>query len=141
MLAAVAADGFRRLRDAFEAAIVNTQGDCILAIGQGYLRFASDHPGTFRLMFGSGLDRQAYPELQQEAQQAFAVLLDVAAGSGAALPREAALGAWSLVHGLSHLVVDNQLSRDLQEDALSGRLLERISKVFGLLDVPGHPPR
>jgi hypothetical protein len=104
----------------------------MLALGQGYLRFAVAHPGLFRLMFGSGLDRQSYPDLEQAAQDAFEVLQRATVDRGSPSPREAALGAWALVHGLSHLIVDNQLAQDLHEDAASGQLLERVAEVYGL---------
>ncbi|WP_230534454.1 TetR/AcrR family transcriptional regulator [Microvirga roseola] len=137
LLAAVAAHGFRQLRLAFEAAAAATPENRMLALGQGYLRFASAHPGLFRLMFGSGLDRQSHPELERAAQKAFGVLQRAALDGGSPSPRDAALGAWALVHGLSHLIVDNQLAQDLQEYAASGRLLERIAEVYGL-STPGE---
>ncbi|WP_246216108.1 TetR-like C-terminal domain-containing protein [Microvirga makkahensis] len=104
----------------------------MLALGQEYVRFALAHPGLFRLMFGSGLDRQSHPDLEQAAQDAFRVLQHATLDRGSPSPRDAALGAWALVHGLSHLIVDNQLNQDLQEDAASGRLLERIAAIYGL---------
>jgi AcrR family transcriptional regulator len=132
LLAAVAAHGFRQLRTRFEEALAATPENRMLALGQSYLRFASTHPGLFRLMFGSGLDRQSHPELEQAAQEAFGLLQRATLDSGSPSPRAAALGAWALVHGLSHLIVDNQFSPDLQEDAASGRLLERIAAIYGL---------
>ncbi|MXQ14865.1 TetR family transcriptional regulator [Microvirga makkahensis] len=131
LLAAVAAHGFRQLRLAFEASAV-TPENRMLALGQEYVRFALAHPGLFRLMFGSGLDRQSHPDLEQAAQDAFRVLQHATLDRGSPSPRDAALGAWALVHGLSHLIVDNQLNQDLQEDAASGRLLERIAAIYGL---------
>lgn len=131
LLAAVAAYGFRQLRIAFEEAAAAPENR-ILALGQGYVRFASAHPGLFRLMFGSGLDRQSHPDLAQAAQDAFGVLQRATLDRGSPSPRDAALGAWALVHGLSYLIVDNQLTQDLQEDAASGRLLERIAAIYGL---------
>jgi AcrR family transcriptional regulator len=132
LLAAVAAHGFRQLRIAFEEAAAAAPENRVLALGQGYVRFASAHPGLFRLMFGSGLDRQSHSELEQAAQEAFDVLQRATLDRGSPSPHDTALGAWALVHGLSHLVVDNQLTQDLQEDAANGRLLERIAEVYGL---------
>jgi AcrR family transcriptional regulator len=132
LLAAVAAHGFRQLQTTFEEASAATPENRMLALGQGYVRFAVAHPGLFRLMFGSGLDRQSHPELEQAAQEAFGVLQRATLDRGSPSPRDAALGAWALVHGLSHLIVDNQLTQDLQEDAASGRLLERIAAIYGL---------
>lgn len=132
LLAAVAADGFDRLRAALDdATAAAVQGDRLPALGQAYVRFATANPGLFRLMFGGGIGKDAHPDLQTAAQRAFAVLRTVAAGDGAASPREAAIGAWALVHGLAHLVVDGQLADDLREDAADGRLLEKITRAFG----------
>lgn len=132
LLAAVAAHGFRQLRTAFEEAAAATPDNRMLALGHEYVRFALAHPGLFRLMFGSGLDRQSHPTLDQAAQDAFGVLQRATLDRGSPSPRDAALGAWALVHGLSHLIVDNQLAQDLQEDAAGGRLLERIAAIYGL---------
>lgn len=114
LLAAVAAYGFRQLRAEFDEAATATSESRMLALGQGYLRFASAHPGLFRLMFGSGLDRHSHPDLQQAAQDAFDVLQLATLDRGSLSPRDAALGAWALVHGLSYLIVDNQLTQDVQ---------------------------
>ena len=131
LLAAVAAEGFNRLRTKFEEALAPVPDDRLLAIGQAYLRFAIENPGIFRLMFGAGLNRQTYPELGLAAEQAFEVLTRRTSVSGEELPQEIALGAWSLVHGLSHLLVEDQLGTNLKEDALSGRLLDRLTQSFG----------
>jgi AcrR family transcriptional regulator len=136
LLVAVAAHGFRQLRTTFEEAAAAKTENRVMALGQGYLRFASAHPGLFRLMFGSGLDRQSHPNLEQAAQEAFGFLQRATLDRGSPSPRDAALGAWALVHGLSHLIVDNQLTPDLQEDAASGRLLERIAAIYRM-----SPPR
>jgi len=132
LLAAVAAHGFRQLRTTFEEASAATLGNRMVALGQQYMRFASAHPGLFRLMFGSGLDRKSHPDLEQAAQEAFGVLERATVDRGSSSPRDAAIGAWALVHGLSCLIVDNQLAQDLQDDAASGRLLERIAAIYGL---------
>lgn len=132
LLAAVAAHGFRQLQTTFEEASAATPENRMLALGQGYVRFAVAHPGLFRLMFGSGLDRQSHPELEQAAREAFGVLQRATLDGGSPSPRDTALGAWALVHGLSHLIVDNQLTPDLHEDAASGRLLDRIAAIYGL---------
>jgi AcrR family transcriptional regulator len=132
LLAAVAAHGFRQLRSAFEEAAAATPENRMLALGQEYVRVALAHPGLFRLMFGSGLDRQSHPDLAQAAQDAFGVLQRATLNRGSPSPRDAALGAWALVHGLAHLIVDNQLTQDLREDAAGGQLLERIAEVYGL---------
>jgi hypothetical protein len=61
-------------------------------------------------------DKVAYPTLAEAAAEAFGLLVDVIAECQRAGkvkegdPKELALAAWSMVHGLSALVVDRQLS-------------------------------
>jgi hypothetical protein len=61
-------------------------------------------------------DKFAYPTLAEAAVEAFGLLVDVIAECQRAGkvkegdPKELALAAWSVVHGLSALVVDRQLS-------------------------------
>lgn len=131
LLAAVASRGFISLRDAFENA-ASMPGSFLLAVGQTYVRFALANPGLFRLMFGSGLDRRLYPEMAAAADSAFGVLLRATTERGSNAPEDAALGAWALAHGLAQLAAEHQFSDEQQEDAKSGKLLERISKVYGL---------
>jgi AcrR family transcriptional regulator len=107
LLASVAAEGFRELAAAMEGA---TRGATPLTrAGLAYIEFAHQNPGLFRLMFGPILaDRAKYPTLQTASARVEALLLSGVADLD---PRPlddnlAATAAWSLVHGLSHLVVD-----------------------------------
>lgn len=130
LLAAVAAHGFDELKAAFDVPAVAAVDDRLLALGEAYLHFAQTKPGLFKLMFGSGLDRKAHPDLDRAAQAAYAVLLGASGPQGQA-SREGALGAWAMVHGLAHLIVDDQLAPDLREDARQAVLLGKISKAYG----------
>lgn len=44
----------------------------------------------------------------------------------------AAIGAWALVHGLSHLVADRQLPRDLAADGKLDALIETVLAIYRL---------
>lgn len=132
LLAAVAEHGFGLLRSEFHAAQAAAHENQVVAIGNAYLSFALHHPNLFQLMFGSQIEWQAYPALGQAAEEAFGMLQAAIVAEGSSLPREAAIGAWALVHGLAHLTVDGRLAADLRDDAADGQLLERIAKVFGL---------
>lgn len=86
------------------------------AIGRGYVRYAVAHPGHFRVMFSSELHDDAAPELTAAGEPALRTLVDaVAAGQAEGLvgdgdPRALAVPAWSMVHGLSMLIIDRQLT-------------------------------
>lgn len=101
------------------------------AVGIGYLRFARDEPGLFRVAFGvpGGLDRAFVAEKAGPGGTSpFGLLagaLDDLVRVGA-LPAErrpaAELLAWSAVHGLAMLILEGPL-HDLDEEirVLAGR--------------------
>jgi AcrR family transcriptional regulator len=116
LLAAVAAEGFRE----FAAALAQggREGEPLSAMGAAYVDFALARPGMFRLMFSPLMaKRELYPELRDAADEAFAVLRR---GVQSQAPQAenfdaAAIAAWSLVHGLSHLILDGVLPRESAE--------------------------
>jgi AcrR family transcriptional regulator len=91
------------------------------AIGRAYIDFARREPGWFRTAFSSARAHTAAaePELGDEVSP-FAILnraLDRMVEVGALTPqrrRGAEYAAWSLVHGISSLLLDGPL-RDLPE--------------------------
>jgi AcrR family transcriptional regulator len=92
LLAALVEEGFRMLAEALEKRPRRE-------MGEAYVEFALAHPARFRLMFGGRVklerrDRRAYEGLVKS----FADLGEHA--------QYAAAAAWSLVHGLSHLILD-----------------------------------
>jgi AcrR family transcriptional regulator len=105
LLAAIALEGFAALVHRIEAlpvAELSQRGEC-------YVAYALEFPGHFALMFGPQLDKRAYPELQQVAQRLFAQLeASVAALCPDEPAQTASLAAWSLVHGLSQLLLNGQ---------------------------------
>lgn len=106
LLAALATDGFDEL-----AGRMRRQPAAELAsLGQCYVAFALEQPGRFSLMFGGIADKSRYPQLQQAAQLLYQQL---GTGVEALAPEQdqatASLAAWSLVHGLAKLLLDEQL--------------------------------
>jgi AcrR family transcriptional regulator len=86
------------------------------ALGVAYVRYAVAHPGHFRVMFSSELhEGPEQPELAAAAAPTLQALIDAVAAAQAAGqvrqgdPRALALPQWSMVHGLSMLLVDRQL--------------------------------
>jgi AcrR family transcriptional regulator len=102
LLAALAAEGFATLGE-------RLRGKPGREMGEAYVRFALEQPQRFRLMFGGALPMAKYPELRDAAQSAHQAL--VQAFKYLQRPELAAAAAWSLVHGLSNLLLDGHFSR------------------------------
>ncbi|MGE0722848.1 MAG: TetR/AcrR family transcriptional regulator [Alphaproteobacteria bacterium] len=122
LLTELAIDGFERLSATLAAATEAGGADPIAryrAQGAGYVAFAMANPGRFRLMFRVGLVDDADPRLDQARRVAFGHLLDVvrpAVGRSPDAPLDppllaTAFGAWSMVHGYSHLALDGLIDR------------------------------
>jgi AcrR family transcriptional regulator len=122
LLASVAAEGFRELTAAMEAAANGP--DPLIALGLAYVEFALQKKGLFRLMFGPVLvERAKYPTLNEAANAAFHLVQRVASGveGGRQEDSAASMRAWGLVHGLSALFID-----DLVPEARARVLAEEI---------------
>jgi AcrR family transcriptional regulator len=104
LLAALAAEGFELLGEA----LANVPP---ARMGEAYVTFAVENPQRFRLMFGGLLSLEKYPQLKARAAAAFAEVEKSFAGLGSDAPRAAA-AAWSLVHGLSHLILDGHFAAE-----------------------------
>lgn len=150
ILAAVAGEGFRRLGAALHTVVTAPSRKGAIgrleAGGRAYVGFALSSPGYFRVMFRPELvDLDAHPEALAEAQGAFAALQALVGGlveEGVIEAKEApamVTTAWSMVHGLSSLLLDGPLgeasggAQGLEQamDATLGtftRLLRRASK-------------
>jgi AcrR family transcriptional regulator len=120
LLAEVAVLGFQTLRLQMEAAArrhPRSPRQALIGIAGAYVRFGVEHPAHYRLMFGADLaDEERHPTLQEASDASFAVLTSALERGQAALAirpgsvREQALAAWSLVHGLTTLFIDQRLS-------------------------------
>lgn len=106
LLAALAIDGFDELAQRMK----RQSAAGLAALGQCYVAFALEQPGRFALMFGGIADKSRYPQLQHAAQLLYQQL---GAAVEALTPEQdqatASLAAWSLVHGLAKLLLDEQL--------------------------------
>lgn len=122
LLAAVAAEGFRRLAakqdllpvpgDDFDSKI-----DHFNALGLTYVSFARANPQLYQLMFGKGLTQRAqYPELLEAGDAAYSGIEEAthavleAAGNDTLPPKVAINAAWSMVHGLASLLNDGKVT-------------------------------
>jgi AcrR family transcriptional regulator len=121
LLAALAAAGFDRLVVAIEANTAQVSpAEPILAlraIGRSYMHFAAANPSVFRLMFRPELTKPSEHGLLQAAEaRAFGTLIETIVRCQAvgqlpeADPLKLAAYAWSGVHGMSTLRVEQLLN-------------------------------
>jgi len=118
LLAAVAEEGLGILYVAMTEARdrATTPGAQLEAIGVAYVTFAIRNSARFRLFTAKEIGRKtAYPSLAHAYQKAFGVLVEtIRACQKEAIvrdgdPERLALTAWSTVHGLATLIVEDQL--------------------------------
>jgi AcrR family transcriptional regulator len=120
LLAAVAEQGFVGLA----AAMDEVRGRIadprrrLQQLGVAYVRFALAHPSHLRIMFGPEIrDKRAHPSLRAASERAFGLLVAAIVEAQRAghvrrgNPEELAVAAWALVHGLSALLIDRQLTQ------------------------------
>jgi AcrR family transcriptional regulator len=107
LLASVAAEGFHELAAAMQSA--SRGANPLSRAGLAYIEFADQNRGLFRLMFGPVLaERTKYPTLQAATAGVEVLLLRGVTDLDQRPLNDnlAAMAAWGLVHGLSHLIVD-----------------------------------
>ncbi len=129
LLAAVAAEGFRMLREelsrAWEDGGRSLAG--FEAMGAAYVRFAVAHPSHYRVMFGADISSADHAELADEGPGAFQVLVDALTAlqeqelARRDDPQQMALFVWAGVHGVAMLALDGRLG---QEPAAIDRLTQ-----------------
>lgn len=127
LLAALAEEGFMRLRAEVQAAIDGYHGIARLEqIGVAYIRFARENPSQFRVMFGAEVgDKRRYPSLVEADQAVFDLVSQAIAAAQelgelpAGNPARMGLVSWSMLHGVASLVVDGQMERaGVRDDAI-----------------------
>jgi AcrR family transcriptional regulator len=120
LLAAVAAEGFRMLREQTARAWEEGGGGLrgFEAMGVAYVRFAITHPSHYRVMFGADISNVGDAQLADEGTGAFQVLVDaLTALQQQDLARrddtkQMALFVWSTVHGVAMLAIDGRLGQE-----------------------------
>lgn len=128
LLVAVASAGFERLRDrlhSVDAGAPRSSVERFRRMGEEYVRFALENPAHYRLMYGKeALSRQDQPELREAANAIFDQLVDVIqahqrrGGIKRQNPRVQAFVAWSAVHGLASLLIEEQILAEIDIDVL-----------------------
>ena len=135
LLAAVATEGFRTLRQQLVAAWEEGgRGPAAFtSMGEVYVRFAVANPSHYRVMFGGFVDTKASePDLAAEAAGAFQALVDALAvlQRDGLVRRDAteqmARFVWAVVHGVAMLGIDGRLREAGGVEELMRYALERL---------------
>lgn len=139
MLRAVALEGMQRQRgqmlEELSRYAPGTLGR-IVAMGRVYVRFATNEPGVFRLMFGLSEDHADHDDLVKTGDSTFAVVQsEVARCHGREIVEAAdvhqAFLLWSFVHGLAFLTIDGKLTDHKMPMELEQVLQDVAERVVG----------
>lgn len=139
LLAAVAEQGFVGLAEAMAEVRerVKDPRRQLEELGVAYVRFALAHPSHLRIMFGPEIgDKAAHPSLHAAGERAFDLLVAAiieAQHAGHVRrgdPRELAVSAWALVHGLSALLIDRQLQDRVRTARDAEHLAARVTRLL-----------
>jgi AcrR family transcriptional regulator len=118
LMLAMASEGFTQFSHAQVAAI--HQGDTpkqqFTLAGRAYIDFACKNPALYRLMFGRFFASHRSDDMNNAGNIAFQGLINMIAMVLQADPKSplvdsAAIHAWSVVHGLSTLILDGYFDR------------------------------
>ena len=144
LLASVAAAGYDLLRARMQDAIAQGEAPsaALKAAGAAYVRFGVENPAHYRLMFGTVLTTAAncLPSAVGESAAAAKELLSgiirqgAEKGSFALSPTDtealnmAVLSAWSLVHGLTALLIDGLAGAGTMPDPFAAPAAEQAAE-------------
>jgi AcrR family transcriptional regulator len=137
LLAAVAEDGFHRLRRAIVRAARPHRRNPVAALramAMAVVRFAAAHPSHYRLMCGPAVRGRDHPALRDAAVAAWQLLSQAIADCQragrirAGDPVELAFALWCTVHGLAVLAVDEQIPADVLRTVPLDELAEHATR-------------
>jgi AcrR family transcriptional regulator len=140
LVTAIAAEGFRRhaafMREGLPADAPPKAR--LHAAMRGYVRFATEHPHLFELMFSPSYPDFADPALQERAGASYAILREIAEGLDWDKGRtedgqiKTEMMLWSLVHGYAILSLSGQFSRGADCGPVYG--IDEVFPDFGYRD-------
>ena len=134
LLAAISTAGHEHLHqlllDTFEKSKTQSS-DIIFDIAWAYLQFGLANPAKFKLMFSGALEEErAHPDFVAISQKTIALFEEIIVfcQSKGQLPEgrvaSIAIKLWSLVHGFTYLMLENQFPSEY----LQGQVLEEVLK-------------
>jgi len=117
---AIQEEGHLEMQECFRKAIRKTSGkqEAIRALCHEYVFFAINQPNIYRLMFDHFHDYEIHRELKHKSDQTMAMVAEILYGVDiydASDPltfyktHPLAVTCWSLVHGLSHILIERQI--------------------------------
>lgn len=139
LLAAIAEAGFQRLalQMAEDATGKTKTRERIEALALSYIHFARRNQALYHLMFGREVaDFSSHPTLAMTAGKSWS-LISAALSAGGKRENAASLTAaiWSMVHGLTGLVIDNRMKpENIGAVDLSGLVSQTIGLFAAHLD-------
>jgi AcrR family transcriptional regulator len=119
LLAAVATQGYEMLADEMRAAVVRADAedsiDRLVALGEGYIRFARRERARYEVMLGPRLNEdERFPALETAVRLAVTVLDEelgrAAPQATSKARRDAGIALWSAVHGIASLVLVRRIA-------------------------------
>ncbi len=149
LIGAIALEGFRLLTASLEQAIESAGGKSreeLRLSGRAYVEFALSHPEYLKLMFSADRFPDGGKCFQEgdcihnnEDVDAFAKIRDlfaraIARGelSGHYPPEALALLVWSQVHGLSHILIEEQIPPGtISDDEIMGVIDIQVEYIWG----------
>lgn len=142
LLTATAIEGFKQFTSALQIGRLDTSIDEINQLrmmGQAYIRFAMENSAYYRLMFGDTVIQES-EALQKVCDASFNELLimierlqEIGVISRDE-PRMQSIYIWSVMHGLSSLVIDNKLQSDIELQDILAFIDQRIMKSLSNLN-------
>jgi len=110
LLSAVAGQGFRELAAAMDSPAAAAGPDGLADLGRRYVRFASENPALYELMFRPAELAADHPDLEAARAASLVALTRITRADGAdAPPGPATLVSWAFAHGTASLVAQGAL--------------------------------
>jgi AcrR family transcriptional regulator len=150
LLAELGTEALARLASTQRTALMTAASPiaAVEEVGLAYLRYAMRDPAQFRLAFVLS-QKSAYPALRQAADAAESPALEALEGAAAAGiiassdVRSCAVALWAMVHGMSILAIDGQLSEGGisapgdDHTAIEHALLDGVRRLLGIAPQSG----
>jgi AcrR family transcriptional regulator len=145
LLGAICDAGFNKFVEVLSAVRMDGDGAFsarLARMGLAYVRFAAEHPAHYEVMFGSREATAGKEHWRQSGARAFELLeetIRVGQADGAVAPgdsRELASIVWSMVHGISLL----RLNADLSDGSAGAHMVLRAGEILatGLRNLTGQ---
>jgi len=146
LIAAISTEGYQRLYARLQAAVDSyprAPAHQLVAAAWAYLQFALQETAYFRLSLSGALEKEKdYPAFVAISKESFALVVQIvgacqAAGVLRPGPTDlAAVSVWSLVHGFTSLLLENQISHTVLKRWPLPELLVQCLSQISLQELP-----